>query len=315
MIDLISIVGPTACCKTKLSLVLAKKFNGEIINADSMQIYKEMYIGVDKIKLSKTKNIKHHLLDFLPVSEGFSVFEFVALAREVIKKINNKNKLPILCGGTGLYIDSVIQDNSFLGNSRDNKIRRELEKKAEEPGKSLLSELYKVDSETAAKLHENDKKRIIRALEIYYKTSKTISFQNEISKKNKKIYNTCKIGLTFYSRENLYKKINLRVEKMIKKGLENEARKIFSLNPSKTARAAIGYKEFFDYFEDKISFLEAVEKIKTNTSHYAKRQLAWFKKDKDISWIFIDKEKNFEKIISKAENIISSFEAKWRNSL
>jgi tRNA dimethylallyltransferase len=301
-------MGSTACGKTDLAVNIAKKFNAEIINADAMQLYKEMNIGVNKVCPHNMQGIKHHLLGFLSVKESFSVSEFVFLARKIAKEIQNRGKLIILCGGTGLYIDNFLKNNTFLNMSVDFSVRKKLEERAQKIGcKSLLLELKKIDPLTASKLHENDKKRILRALEIYYTTSKTLSFQNEVSKKRKKIYDICKIGLAFSSREKLYEKINLRVDKMIQEGLENEARMIFNLAPSKTAAKAIGYREFFDYFKGNTSLSETIEKIKINTRHYAKKQITWFKKDKDVAWIFIDKEKNFDEVISKAENVVKNF--------
>ncbi|MDR1254037.1 MAG: tRNA (adenosine(37)-N6)-dimethylallyltransferase MiaA [Oscillospiraceae bacterium] len=308
-IPVLAIVGPTATGKTKLAIELAKKFNGEIVCADSMQIYKELNIGTAKPTKEEMGNIRHHLVDFVSLDETFSVARYVKLARQCVEQIYINGKLPIICGGTGLYVKNLLINNSFIDNSLDFKIREELENRVQNHGiEPLLLELKKIDPETVNKLHKNDKKRIIRGLEIYYAKRKTLTDQNEISKKIANIYRSCVIGLGYKDRSKLYGKIDERVDAMVNSGLLEEAKKVIYGQNIKTAKAAIGYKEFMPYFIGKISLKQAIEDLKRETRRYAKRQLTWFRKDDSIFWIYIDECENFREVLRKCENyILESF--------
>jgi tRNA dimethylallyltransferase len=286
-IPVIAIVGPTASGKTKFSIELAKQLDGEVICGDSMQVYKEMNIATAKPTKQETDGIRHHLFGFVSLDETFSVAKYVLLAKNCIREINSRGRLPIICGGTGLYIKNLLMDNDFLEANQNVKIREKLEERQKNEGiNSLFEELKKIDTESAKKLHPNDSKRVIRALEIYYTTGKTKTEQNEISQKKPRVYDSYTIGVTYKNRSKLYEQIDRRVDVMMKAGLLEEARYILNKKCSKTAISAIGYKEFIPYFEGKISLEKAVETLKQDTRRYAKRQLTWFNRDESIDWIY-----------------------------
>lgn len=286
------ISGPTASGKTGLSIEIAKRFNGEIVSADSMQIYKSMDIATAKPTKDETAGIRHYLIDFVEANENFSVAKYKQLALSAIDNILSRGKLPIVCGGTGLYIDTLMNNTVFL-DYEDSGIRERLEKRKESDGiESLYEELKKVDPDTACRLHLNDSKRIIRALEVYYLTGKTISEQNSLSHKEESPYNFLLFVLSAHNREILYKRINDRVDKMLDMGLVEEAGSFFASDISKTAKQAIGYKELKPYLDGEISLETAVEKLKMETRRYAKRQLTWFRNKKNVNWLYIDDEKS-----------------------
>lgn len=288
-IKLCVVVGPTASGKTKFAIEIAKQKNGEIISADSMQIYKGMDIVTAKPSKQEQAQVKHHLIDFLPPEETFSVAQFTKLAHEKILEVTNKGKLPILVGGTGLYINSVIDEINFTDQISNEEIRNKLNLETEKFGLNAMFENLKdIDPNYAKKISPNDKKRVLRAIEVYKLTGKTMSELIEKSKPKVSRYELDMIGLNFKDRDNLYNRINLRVDEMIKHGLVEEAKKFYKKNLSNTAKYAIGYKELFDYFDNKISLNEAIEKIKQNTRRYAKRQITWFKRDTRIRWIYMD---------------------------
>ena len=308
LIPVVSIVGPTASGKTELSVNLAKKFNGEIISADSMQIYKEFDIATAKPSASDLKDIKHYLVGNISVSEEFSVSDFVHSASECIKKINNNGYLPFLVGGTGLYLNSLLENIEFESSkSSDENLRNELNKKENE---ELYGILKKIDPESSSKIHMNNKKRVIRAIEFFYTAGYPISKQVENSRKNPPLYDVCKIGLNFKNRDVLYERINSRVDKMFDMGIIEEVKKVRNMNPGKTASAAIGYKEILDYLDGNISLCQAKENLKQATRRYAKRQLTWFRKDEKINWIYLDELKNHEEIINVSEEILKNFTLK-----
>lgn len=285
-IKVVSIVGPTASGKTSLSVAVARKFRGEIISADSMQIYKKMDIGTAKPSREETKGIPHHLMDFLDVDREFSVAQYVEKARTVIREINSRNNLPILVGGTGLYVDSLLNNVQFTDTPVDYELRKSL---MEEDNDTLLSKLYEVDRISYEKLSkEINRKRIVRALEIYYQTGKPKSVVDKEALSLESPYKTIKIGLKAFNRDYLYNRINRRVDIMVETGLLEEAKEILSSTTSSTASKAIGYKEFIPYFQNKSTLDECIETLKMNTRRYAKRQLTWFKRDKEINWFDID---------------------------
>lgn len=282
---IVVIIGPTAVGKTKLSIALAKRFNGEIISGDSMQVYKGLDIGTAKIKQEEMEGIPHYLIDIKEPDESFSVAEFQSLVKQHIKDISNRGKLPIIVGGTGLYIQSVIYGYQFSHvPSSDQGIREKLEKKAlEEGNQALHDQLKQIDPISAERIHPNNIRRVIRALEVYYCTGKTMSeLQN---KKQELCYDAALLGLTM-EREELYDRINQRVDKMIEEGLLKEVRKLYDSGLSGECQSiqGIGYKELYEYFSGKATLEEAIEKLKQNSRRYAKRQLTWFRNKIPVKW-------------------------------
>ncbi len=304
----IVIVGPTASGKTKLSIDIAEKFNGEVVSADSMQIYREVEIATAKPSEEEMKNVRHHLINIRGIEEEFSVFDYVSLAKKSISEIINKDKIPIICGGTGLYIDSLLNNIEFQKNDRDEELRKSLLDKAKSEGTEvLIEELRKFDPESAERIHPNNLNRIIRAIEIYKTSGMTMTEQIENSRKNGFIYDYLMIGLGFRDREKLYDRINLRVDKMMESGLVEEARYVNEHDASKTLLNAIGYKEVFPYILGNAKIEDCIEKIKMETRRYAKRQLTWFRREKNIHWIFIDDYENFDQINDVASRMIDNF--------
>lgn len=299
---LLVLIGPTAVGKTKLSIDLAKRFNGEIISGDSMQIYKGMDIGTAKITSQEMEGIPHHLIDIKSPEEPFSVAEFQELVRDKISEIASRGKLPMIVGGTGLYIQSVIYDYQFSDAPSDSGIRTMLEKVAEEQGNEELYErLKKVDPASAEKIHPNNVRRVIRALEVFQCTGKTMT-EYQQDQQPELLYDTCLIGLTM-ERELLYNRINQRVDIMKEQGLVEEVRALFDsgLRECQSIQA-IGYKELYDYFEGKVSFETAIENLKQNSRRYAKRQLTWFRNKMDVEWFEMsDSQKKFAEISSYIE--------------
>jgi tRNA dimethylallyltransferase len=281
---LLVIIGPTAVGKTKLSIEMAKRYNGEIISGDSMQIYRSMDIGTAKIKVVEMEGIPHHLIDIKEPDENFSVAEFQQLVRTKIAEITSKGKLPIIVGGTGLYIQAVIYDYQFSEAPADEAFRLQLEEVAKEIGNEALHlELTKIDPESAGQIHPNNVRRVIRALEIYHCTGKIMSdYQN--NQQPDLLYETALIGLTM-DREKLYERINARVEIMLSEGLLEEVNWLHKqgLRDCQSIQA-IGYKEVYDYLDGKVSFDDAVESLKQNSRRYAKRQLTWFRNKMDVKW-------------------------------
>ncbi len=308
-IYVLAVVGPTASGKTKLSVELAKKLNGQIVSADSMQIYKGMDIGTAKPTVEEMQGIEHHLMGFLDSDKIFSVAMYVEMAHKVIANISKDNVLPIITGGTGLYVDSLLNNIKFLDNTSDEKIRDKYNNLLEEKGIDFLLEKLKLVDEDSYKrlLEQRNPKRVIRALEFFDVTGTTITEQNILSKQDSP-YNVVKIGLTCKDRQLLYDRINLRVDLMLKQGLLEEAETILNSNLSETAKKAIGYKEFLRYFNGESSLEECVELLKMNTRRYAKRQLTWFRRDEDINWIYIDEYNTFDEIFAKALDIIKAKE-------
>lgn len=307
LMPILSIVGPTASGKTNLAINLAQKLNGEIISADSMQIYKEFNVATAKPELSQLKLVKHHLIDVVSAEDDFSVAEFVDLSKSALKDILNRGKLPILVGGTGLYVDFFLNNLQFETVKCSEVLPEYLHDKSNE---ELYDILKSIDPMSAKKIHINDTKRVVRAISFFYNYGYTISEQTQNSKNRPKIYNTLKIGLTFKNRELLYERINSRVDQMLQNGLIDEAQRVSKLHLSKTAEGAIGYKEIENYLNGEQSLDQAVEKLKQSTRRYAKRQLTWFRKDKEINWIYVDEFENFDGVLNYAQNIIKNWNYK-----
>lgn len=279
------IVGPTASGKTAVSIELAKKINGEIISADSMQIYKYMDIGTAKPTLDEMQGIKHYMLDVVMPDETFNVAKYKSMAESAIEEILRKGKVPIIVGGTGLYINTLVDGIEFADVPGDEEYRNELiEKGYREGAMSIYKELEKVDSESAKKIDPNNIRRVARALEIYKVTGKTKT-QLDIESRKEVKYDYRLFGME-WDRETLYNRIDLRVDKMIEAGLIDEVRNVTEkFKISNTAVQGLGYKEVIEYLNGNISYEEMIEKLKLETRHYAKRQLTWFRRDKRIKWI------------------------------
>lgn len=280
---LIVILGPTASGKSGLAIKLAKKFNGEIISADSRQIYQEMNIGTAKPTKKELKTIPHHLIDIKNPNQNYTLAQYKNDAIKAIDKVIKRGKIPFLVGGTGLYIDAVVNNLEIPRVKPNQKLRKQLEKEIETKGlKFLFDKLVALDPESAYIVDPNNPRRVIRALEITLLTNKPFSQQR---KKGEPLFDALKIGISILP-EKLKKRIYKRVDLMIKKGLAKEAKNLLIKYTSKPiAFDAIGYREIIDYFKGKINFEEATNLIKTNTWRFAKRQLTWFRKDKNIRWI------------------------------
>lgn len=299
MENLVIITGPTGIGKTELSLELAKKYKGEIISSDSMQIYKKLNIGTAKIDLNKT-SIPHHMIDIIEPSDNFTVADFKNSAKKIITDINNRGGLPFLVGGTGLYINSLVYNLDFTETEPDYEYRDELREILEEEGSEFLYEkLQDQDRDMAEKIHKNNGQRIIRALEILKSGNK----KGDNFREENKDYNLIYIGLNM-DRAKLYEKINQRVDKMIDLGLVDEVKNLLDEGLDKNSQSlkAIGYKEVISYLDSEIDFAEMVDLIKKNSRHYAKRQLTWFRRDKRIKWF----DRESDTILSDIENYIDS---------
>ena len=279
------IVGPTASGKTTVSIELAKKINGEIISADSMQIYKYMDIGTAKPTLDEMQGIKHYMLDVVMPDETFNVAKYKSMAESAIEEILKKGKVPIIVGGTVLYVNTLVDGIEFADVPGDEEYRNELiEKGYREGAMSIYKELEKVDSESAKKIDPNNIRRVARALEIYKVTGKTKT-QLDIESRKEVKYDYRLFGME-WDRETLYNRIDLRVDKMIEAGLIDEVRNVTEkFKISNTAVQGLGYKEVIEFLNGNISYEEMIEKLKLETRHYAKRQLTWFRRDKRIKWI------------------------------
>ncbi|MGO4964957.1 tRNA (adenosine(37)-N6)-dimethylallyltransferase MiaA [Bacillus paralicheniformis] len=280
----IVLIGPTAVGKTKLSVMLAEHLNAEIISGDSMQIYKRMDIGTAKIKEKEMNGVPHHLIDIKEPTESFSVAEYQEIVRQKIAEIGRRGKLPMIVGGTGLYIQSVLYDYSFTEEAGDPEFRAEMEALSDKRGAEYVHCLLKERDPGAAKaIHPNNKRRVIRALEIFHTTGKTMSEHMEGQRKEL-LYTTALIGLTM-EREVLYDRINSRVDQMMDEGLLNEVKQLYDENIRNCQSVqAIGYKELYAYLEGRASLEEAVETLKRNSRRYAKRQLTWFRNQMDVAW-------------------------------
>lgn len=307
-IKIVVVCGPTASGKTKLSVDIAKRHNGEIISADSMQIYKGMDIATAKPTKEEMNGVVHHLIDFLPPEESFSVADFVLLAKNAAADIHARGKLPVIAGGTGLYLDSLVRNIVFDDTAQDMAFREEMRKFAEERGNNeLLERLHTVDPETAANLHENNLSRIIRALEVYHISGKKMSEVQRESRSYPSEYEPCYIGLNYPDREVLYDRINTRVDMMLENGLLNEAREYY-LHEYPTASQAIGYKELKPFLMGEEPLDNCVERLKRETRRYAKRQMTWLRRNENINWIDITSETQYDEILKISEKILKDME-------
>ena len=303
-IKTVFIAGPTASGKTALGAALAEKFGGEVVSADSMQIYKGIHIASAAPDSSEMLGVPHHMLEFLEPGQSFSVAEYVNAARGVIADINARGKLPFVVGGTGLYISSLADNTVYADEPTDLDLRKELNVLFDKEGaEKMLERLSVFDPESAARLHPNNRRRIIRAFEVYKLTGHSITEQNILSKEGEKYIEPLLIGITYRDREKLYERINRRVDIMLENGLEDEARAALSRS-SGGAVQAIGHKELAGYINGECGLNEAAESLKRQTRRYAKRQLTWFKRDKRINWIYADESAD---PAGEAEKLIKQF--------
>ena len=288
----VAVGGPTASGKTALSVALAKAFDGEIINADSMQIYKNLDVGTAKPTAQEQQGIPHHLLGFLPPETPFSVADFTAAADPLVREISAHGKLPLVVGGTGLYITSLLNGVAFAPEKLDPTIRARLQAQAEaEGGAALYAQLQAVDPDYAAQVHPNNLPRVIRALELFEATGRKMSEERVNARAAEPPYRALCLCLTCRDRAALYDRIGRRVDLMVENGVLDEARQVYDHRDSyRTAAQAIGYKEFFPYFEGTASLDDCTERLKQATRNYAKRQLTWFRRQNDAVWLYLDEE-------------------------
>lgn len=302
------IVGPTASGKTRLSIELAKEINGEIISADSMQIYKYMDIGTAKPDTEEMSGIKHYLINEVFPDEEFNVAKYRELANGYIDQVLKNGKHPIIVGGTGLYINSMIYNINFSETISDWEYRDELKQEAEEKGNRFIYDrLVEVDPEAAAKIHENDIKRVIRALEVFKHTNKTMTYHNNLSRLMPPPYRYLVFGLK-WDREKLYGRIEKRVDLMFENGLLEEVKKLSTMGYDRKliAMQGLGYKEIFCYLKGEATLNEAVNIVKRDTRRYAKRQITWFKRIEELNWLEIDEKTDIKDLVKNIKYHIAS---------
>lgn len=303
---LISVVGPTASGKTHLGVLLAKQYAGEVVSIDSMQIYQGMTIGTAAPTAAETQGVPHHMVGVANPAESWSAARFVQAADACVQDILSRGKRPILVGGTGLYLDALLAGRSFASGSAGGAVRQELTRRLAQEGITpLLEELRQVDPETAARLHPADTKRILRALEVWRETGRTISRHNAESQALPPKYDAVTIGLAFRDREDMKALIDRRVDAMMAAGLPEEVRALASLPPDATALQAIGYKELLPALRGERSLEDAAAEIKLRSRQYAKRQLTWLRRNPHIHWILWEKERNFAAALQIATEILT----------
>ena len=310
MNNIICIAGPTASGKTALAVELAKEFNGEVVSCDSMYVYKEMNIGTAKPTLEEMDGIVHHMIDVARPDEDFSVSRYCEMASPIVDDIVARGKTAIIAGGTGLYMDSLIKGNDFAPFPSTG-MREKLEAQADQEGmEAMLALLRSIDPDAAAKLHLSDRKRIIRALEVFYETGDTITAHNLKTQSIPPRYAPLWLGLDFADRAELYRRIDLRVGIMLEQGLVEEIRTLLKSGiPAKcTAMQAIGYKEFIAALNGEMSVEEAADEVRKASRHYAKRQLTWFRRNKNIHWLTRRTGESTEEIIRRARQVIGEFD-------
>ena len=310
MNNIICIAGPTASGKTALAVQLARQLNGEVVSCDSMYVYKRMNIGTAKPTLEEMDGIPHHMIDVAEPEEDFSVSRYCAMAAPIVDDIIARGKTAIIAGGTGLYMDSLIRGNDFAPFPSTG-MREKLEAEADKTGmEAMLSRLRDIDPDAAARLHLADRKRILRALEVYYETGETITRHNLKTQAIPPKYSPLWLGLDFADRGELYRRIDLRVDVMLQQGLVEEIRQLLASGiPEKcTAMQAIGYKEFVAALEGRCSMEEAADEVRKGSRHYAKRQLTWFRRNKNIHWITRETGEPSEEILRRARQIVQDFD-------
>lgn len=307
----LAVVGPTATGKTALGVALAKRFGGEVISADSMQIYRGLDVGTAKVTAEETQGVPHHCVDFLPPEEVFSVADFTALAARLEQEISARGALPILVGGTGLYIQSFLEGIRFTEEKPSNGLREQLAAELEARGpEAMYAELLSVDPQAAAAIHPNNRVRVLRALEHYRATGRRLSEQKAASRPSQRPYRSLVLGLDFTDRAQLYRRIDLRVDRMMEQGLLEEARLVYDHRDSyRTAAQAIGYKEFFPYFAGEAELAACVEKLKQASRNYAKRQLTWFRHMEGVVWLQADAPDLLDEACRRTEEFLEKRDA------
>lgn len=307
---IICVVGPTACGKTKLGVLLAKRYDGEVVSADSMQIYRRMDIGTAKPTPEEMRGVPHHMLDVADPEEDFSVARYVEMAAACVDGILARGKLPIVAGGTGLYLDSLLSGRTFAPFSPDGALRAQLEARFDAlGGEAMLRKLAAADPEAAARLHPNDRKRIVRALEVFQQTGKTISQHNRETRALSPRYDALTLSLAFQRREDMWARIDQRVDEMMAAGLVDEVRALLSSGvPERcTAMQAIGYKEMAAALRAGGDVRAAAEEIKLRSRQYAKRQLTWFRRTQGAKWLIWGPEPDFEAACRTSTNYLEEF--------
>lgn len=309
------IVGPTASGKTRLSIELAKRFNGEVISADSMQIYRHMNIGTAKPTPEEMCGIPHHMIDILEPTEEYTLKQYLEDAGRCVENILAREKLPILVGGTGLYVTSFLQNLTLSEEPEDEAYRVTLEKDYDTLGGDvMLARLAEIDSDLASRLYPKDRKRILRGLEVFHNTGITQTEQNRRALEHESPYEFLCFGLTADDRAFLYDRIDRRVEEMISAGLPEEVRALDLSKCSRTARQAIGYRQFEEYFSGETSLEDTVARIQKESRNYAKRQLTWFRRDERIRWFSVDR-LNFDNILNSCSECIAKYREMWYNKI
>ena len=304
---IVVICGPTASGKTALSIALAKAFDGEVVSADSMQIYRRMDIGTAKPTREEMDGVPHHMLDVAQPGEAYSVSRYVEEATACVEDILSRGKLPIICGGTGLYIDGLIRGTNYQPAGTDNGIREQLEGEWEEQGaEKMMARLAAVDPDSAARLHLSDKRRILRALEVYLATGETITVHNARTKAIPPRYEAVMIGLNTEPRQILYDRIDRRVGVMLEQGLLQEVQSLLEDGLlDGTAAQAIGYKELLAYFRGEMTLETAADLIRQKSRNYAKRQLTWFRRDERVKWIVYNAPQAAQAVLQEATNYLN----------
>lgn len=306
---IVCVVGPTACGKTTLGVLLAKQFNGEVVSADSMQIYKGMTIGTAAPTEREMDGVPHHMVAVADPAEQWSAARYAETAIPIIDDILARGKVPVLVGGTGLWLEAVVKGHGFAGGHAGGEVRKKLQKRLEAEGiDPLLEELRQVDPEAAGRLHPADEKRILRALEVWLETGKTISAHNAETKDLPPRYDAVWIGLRFADREDMKRLIDRRVDKMAEEGLAEEVRALLKsgLPRDATALQAIGYKEFLGVLEGTATEAEALAEVKLRSRQYAKRQLTWLRRNPAIHWIEWEKERDFTRALQVSTKILAA---------
>ena len=285
-IPVVAVVGPTASGKTGLAVQLCLRFGGEVVSADSMQVYRGLDVGTAKATKQEQQGVPHHLLDILEPGEDFSVARFVELAGRAIREIDARGKLPVVAGGTGLYVDSLLENIQFSPQPEDQALRRRLAEEGRGDPEGLWRRLAQVDPDAAKGLHPNNVGRVARALELNIATGKTMEEQRRESRRQPSPYRSCCIGLDFRDRELLYRRVEQRVDRMLREGLLEEARALLESGTQGTAVQAIGYKELFPFLRGEATLEECAARLKQETRRYAKRQLTWFRRSARIHWLY-----------------------------
>ena len=303
----VCVTGPTASGKTKMGVALAKRLNGEVVSVDSMQIYRGMEIGTAAPTSEEMEGVPHHMIGVAEPSESWSVSRFTQEADRCIQDILRRGRLPVLVGGTGLYLDALVRGQTFAAGQQGGVIRQELQQQLTREGAAaLLAQLAEIDPETAARLHPRDEKRILRALEVYRETGETISEHDRKSRETPPRYDALYIGLSFRDRQDLRDRIDRRVDQMVEQGLLDEVRQLLDrgLSRDATALQAIGFKQFLAVADGKATEAEAVEEVKLRSRQYAKRQLTWLRRNPAIHWILWEKEPDFPSALQNATDFL-----------